>query len=319
METVKPSHTYKTGHQNYLFGTDLSGLLEFKQDQGNRRNILRFRTVSSMNDSPPPYSARSPSPSLSPNPVAQNPLVQLRRYLIEIIGFTFDADFSLLNQALGQTASVTPTSPTNSILTPNERVELLDLVTLIKELNTKISDADTQWLTVRSSDREAVADAVIRPALYLGLPASYILELVSTYALHQCDESKRSLSFILQRKPYFYSMFRSLSFLGPFNVVLGIFTNELWSLAHIVKIVAPNEEVRMVLGNAMHTYQKEVLGIEEVMHIESFWERHKWRSLKKALISENEEDGIKSARWHREWKKVDKKVESDGLRYTTCT
>ena len=243
--------------------------------------------------------------------------MQLRRYIVEIVGFTFDADYSLLNQALGQTALTTSTPPTNSILTPDERAELLGLVTLIQELNEKISAAGTQWLTVRSADREAVADAVIRPALYLGLPVSYALELVSTYALHQCDESKRSLSLISQRKPYFYSIFRSLSFLGPFNIILGMFTDELWSHAHIVGIAAPNEEVRMVLGNSMHAYQKEVLGIKGVMNIESVLERDEWKSLKRALISEGEEDRIKSARWHREWRKANKKVEIDGLRYST--
>lgn len=277
----------------------------------------RFRTVSSMDNAPPPpYSARSPSSSLSPNRVAHNPLMQLRRYIIEIMGFTFDADFSLLNEALGQTASTISTSPTNSILTPAEHAELLSLITLIEELKAKISNTSTQWLTVRSSDREAVANAVIRPALYLGLPASYVLELISTYASHQCNKSKRHLSLISQRKPYFYSLFRSLAFLGPFNIVLGLFTNELWSHAHIINIAAPNEEVRIVLGKAMHVYQRQVLGIQEVQHIEKVFEGDEWKSLKKELISKDEEHRIDAARWCREWEEADKKVERGGLRYS---
>jgi hypothetical protein len=87
-----------------------------------------------MKDPPPPYSTRSRSTSLASNPVAHNPLVQFRRYIIEIMGFTFDTDFSLLSHALGQTASTTFTSPTSSILTPEERAQLLDLVTLVEEL-----------------------------------------------------------------------------------------------------------------------------------------------------------------------------------------
>jgi hypothetical protein len=121
---------------------------------------------------------------------------------------------------------------------------------------------------VRSNDCEAVADALIRPALYLSLHSSYVLEVVSTYAVHQCSGSKRSLSFVSQRKPHFHGMFKRLTFLGPFNIMLYGLTMELREHARIIDNGAPNDEVRIVSKNAMHVYQKEVLGINDVPGIE---------------------------------------------------
>lgn len=64
-----------------------------------------------MDDSPPPYSARkassiSSSTEHGSQPIPQaapviNAVTQFRRYIVEIMGFTFDVDFALLNHALG--------------------------------------------------------------------------------------------------------------------------------------------------------------------------------------------------------------------------
>jgi hypothetical protein len=174
-----------------------------------------------------------------------------------------------------------------------------------------------QWLTVRSNDCEAVADALIRPALYLDLRAGHVLELVRTYAVHQCSGSKRSLSLISQRKPHFYGIFRRLTFLSPFNIMLYGLTEELWVHARIIDNVAPNDEVRIVLKNAMDVYQKEVLGINNVSGIERVIEYGAWADLKRALISKDEEDEIRSARRRREWREVHDRVKRISLNYST--
>lgn len=103
------------------------------------------------------------------NGVKHTPLEQLRRYIIEIIGFTFDADFTILNEALGQTAPCT--CPTKSILTPEERANLLSLATLINEVKPKLTSGNA-WLAVRYVEREAIAEAVVRPSHYVGLKVS---------------------------------------------------------------------------------------------------------------------------------------------------
>lgn len=138
----------------------------------------------------------------------------------------------------------------------------------------------------------------------------YVLEIISTYAVHQCDPSKRALSFISQKKPYVYSFWTCLAFLGPLNIVLGIFTNELWAHAHVVGITLPCEEVRVVLGNAMQTYQKEVLGIKKVLHINKILPSESWTHLAEALISKDEKDKIRSRRWSREWKEADENAKT---------
>jgi hypothetical protein len=226
------------------------------------------------------------------------------------MAFTFVADFSLLNNALGQ-----PSYPTNSTLTPTERAKLLDLATLVIKLKIKVTKGGTQFLSVRSRDRETIADAVLRPALHLGASSGYLLEFIGGYAVHQCDPTKRDFSFISRRKPYFYRFWRSLEFLGPFNITLGIFTNDLWGCAKMIEGVVDNEEVRVLLAEAMNVYQKDVLGITAVEQIGRVFEDRGWERLGTELITEEESNAIQSERWGRERAATRKKVESNSLRY----
>ncbi|KAF2445162.1 hypothetical protein P171DRAFT_521203 [Karstenula rhodostoma CBS 690.94] len=261
-----------------------------------------YRKMFPPQDRSPPQYVDTSTPLIPPrNSDKRTPVEQLRRYIIEIMGFTFDTDFTLLNEALGQTALCT--CPTKSILTPEERAKLLSLATLIKEVKPKMTSGNA-WLTVRYAEREAIAEAVVRPAHYVGLTVGYVLEIISTYAVHQCDPSKRALSFISQKKPYFYTFWKCLAFLGPLNIVLGLYSNDLWAHAHVIGVTVPCEEVRAVLGNAMQTYQKEVLGIKQVWQIKKVFSGESWTALAGALISEDEEDVIRSGRWSRERKEA---------------
>ena len=138
----------------------------------------------------------------------------------------------------------------------------------------------------------------------------YILEIISTYAVHQCDPSKRSLSLISRRKPFFYSFTRSLAFFGPFKIALRLFTDQLWAHAQVVGMTLAREKVRVVLGNAMRTYQTEVLGIYAVWHTKGMSSGESWRDLARALISEDEEKKIRSGRWRREWKEANENAKA---------
>ncbi|KAF2637121.1 hypothetical protein P280DRAFT_521637 [Massarina eburnea CBS 473.64] len=268
-------------------------------------------------DTPPSSTSRESSPGPLADAATYNPQMQLRRYITEIMGFTFDVDFTLLNRALDPTVPISATSPTKSILTPHERAELLSLVTLIKEVYAKLSDPGAQWLTVRDCDRETIAEAVVRPALHLGLSAGYLLEILSTYDAHQCDENKRSLSFISQKKPYCYDFWTRLAFLGPFNIVMSMCADELWAHGQIIGIASPNERVRIVLGNALDAYQKEILHIKnlQTMASKSNCESTEWRKMSRALLLEDEHITIEVENEFKEDKRRRKKVESDAKRY----
>ena len=175
MATIKALHNReKRLVPDFYINEQLSGLdlvyfplQETNQHQLNERNMGNYRKMFPTQDpNPPQYVDKSTSLSLPRNSAKCTPLEQLRRYIIEIMGFTFDADFTLLNKALGQTAPCT--CPPKSILTPEERTKLLSLATLIKEVKPKMT-SDNAWLTVRCAEREAIADAVVRPAHYVGL------------------------------------------------------------------------------------------------------------------------------------------------------
>lgn len=213
-----------------------------------------------------------------------DPVTQLGRYLIEIVAFTFNSDYALLNQALGQPtfANFVPTK--NSILTEDERVELLRLALISKELYGK--HRGHQFLTTRDSDRRALADGIIKPAIVLDLAASYILELISTYANHQCDVAKRNHTLISLNAPQPLWLFRKLTFF------LWFFGEHFDAHSRIISAISPNEGVRIMLGDAMRRFQENDLGIKRFSNSYSGddWpdEFREWHDLWRALISDEE-------------------------------
>lgn len=234
--------------------------------------------------------------------------MQLRRYLIEIMTFTFNADFALLNQALGQHTLPTPasTSTTDSTLSEDERVELLRLARISKDLYEK--QTGHKWLTTRDSDRRAIADAIVIPALQLELSPSYILQIISTYADHQCDETKRKYTLISLNVLYPLWLSRRLTFL------LGLFGHHLHSHARIIRATAPDEHVRIVLGNAMKVFQEEELGFKNVPILwPDRWldEFGSWYDLWQALISDEEEIRILAQVRLRKSEEAEKRARSN--------
>jgi hypothetical protein len=254
--------------------------------------------------SPPPISPPSISPpSISPPPISpspaspppQDPIAQFRRYMIEIMGFTFCADFQLLNDALGQPSislsfdssptTTTTSSPATSILTPAERAELLRLALLLPFFTTKLER--NQWITVRDADRNAVVNAIIKPAIRLGLTPEGIMRLLNSYATHQCKESERRHTLISRQTPCLMPLIRLFSFLGPFNLWLLCLGIELNYHAHIIASAAPSEEVRLLLGTAMQVYQEKRLGLDKVTYPEGGMSvgYYPWRKLTRVLIT----------------------------------
>lgn len=66
----------------------------------------------------------------------------------------------------------------------------------------------------------------------------------------------------------------------------------------------------MVLGNAIQTYQKEVLGIHKVWTEELVVEGKSWKRLAKSLISKDEKNKIRRKRWEREWQEGAEKAQA---------
>ncbi|KAF2707292.1 hypothetical protein K504DRAFT_54231 [Pleomassaria siparia CBS 279.74] len=204
---------------------------------------------------PPPYSEIAISETPTPQ---RDPIIQFGRYMTEIMAFTFSADFALLNHALGQPTLPTSASmsTTNSILTEDERAELLRLALIIPDMYWRRSGH--QLLTGHDSDRQAVIDALSRPALHFSLSISYIFLLVNSYADHRCDETKRGCMWMSRTivRPLWLS--RRLTFL------LHKFRQHLHAHVCIIAATAPDEHVRIMLGKAMKTFQEEELGIKKL-------------------------------------------------------
>lgn len=117
---------------------------------------------------------------------------QLRRYLIEIIGLTLGANFDELNAALygrnmGDEKGVE--KATSSILTPEEHEEFLRYSLIIQRLVKKSGTYETFETTV--AERTEIYEMLVQHAEAFDVSLEvYALDLIGTYADHQCDPAQ---------------------------------------------------------------------------------------------------------------------------------
>jgi hypothetical protein len=141
-------------------------------------------TSTSNNSAPPPYADHQWSSHLpndqSPRTHAgsdlriSNPQVQLQRYLVEAIAHTIKADFKKLNASLTTKWQVRNRAR-NSILSQDEKTDLLYLSQTMKSMH-------TQLLASSSQDRAEVFGSVVKPSKALGIESGHALELIAGYA-----------------------------------------------------------------------------------------------------------------------------------------
>ncbi|KAF2827211.1 hypothetical protein CC86DRAFT_405352 [Ophiobolus disseminans] len=165
-----------------------------------------YPTRRNTNNAPPPYSEPTipttpapPSPPLvtqtpstrkgyrsfkdwSESPAGRKAIAQLRRYLIEILAFTFEADMTVINAVLSQADG------TKTTLSDAEHASLLALAHLIRSMYPKVGKPE--WLTIPDSDITMITEAVSKPIKFLKLDGCLVFELLASYADHQCDSSK---------------------------------------------------------------------------------------------------------------------------------
>lgn len=112
---------------------------------------------------------------------------QLKRYLLEIIAINLGADFDELNKHLRQGRR----EHSNSILSAQERANLLQLSLKIESLRAKIQIIERDTMDEELMDE--VYNACMAPVLHKRCvygPRSYILDLIGSYADHEGDPSK---------------------------------------------------------------------------------------------------------------------------------
>ncbi|KAF2874844.1 hypothetical protein BDV95DRAFT_603634 [Massariosphaeria phaeospora] len=242
-----------------------------------------------------------------------NPVLQLQRYLIEILAFTFAANIPRISYALGNP------QPCTSLLTSRERAALFTLSMLTRTLSAKLGAGNACWLRARQHSRTLLADAIVRPALYLNLDAAYVLLLVRDYTLHECDAGKHSLSFFSRRTPRGWRLWR------PLEGVLNVFTVDLWRHAGVLQTVAPNDDVCVLLAAAMQEYQTEVLGNKVVAAPLSArliegrtWSRQARRRLVNALVPRDEQERVKRDGRLSALGKAGRKTESEIVKYSAA-
>jgi hypothetical protein len=101
---------------------------------------------------------------------------QLRRYLIEIVALTLDADFDALNIALYNEKYA---AKTNSILSATKREELRVLSNLVR----KVHDRFVRDESIEQNDQQHLRDVIIESAMDIDPPllGLYALDLIAWY------------------------------------------------------------------------------------------------------------------------------------------
>ncbi|KAH7094540.1 hypothetical protein FB567DRAFT_6031 [Paraphoma chrysanthemicola] len=180
----------------------------------------------------------------SERPAGKRAISQLLRYLIEILAFTFDADMTILNAALGQSEDDA------TVLIENERASLLALSHLIRSMNAKVGNSE--WLTVPDNDYTTVLEAVSKPVKFLKVRVeeSFVFGLLASYVDHECDPARRTMTLVAQRIP---GLLKFRSVWGDPLLMLGATVR---SHVDIVLLITESESIRKVLGEAIIKWQE---------------------------------------------------------------
>ncbi|KAF2875879.1 hypothetical protein BDV95DRAFT_603279 [Massariosphaeria phaeospora] len=172
---------------------------------------------------------------------------QLQQFLIEIMAFTFHADTERLCSLLG--CESVASDPKTSILTDAQKDELLWLANKVGYLREK--SLRNQFNTTAQCDQSVVHASLVRPAETLQLNVEYVLDLINSYADHECEAARWNRTLIAQYTPKSYQSNQDL-------------TDTLVSHADVIACISKNESVRVLLGEAMAAFQ-EFLGLGEIL------------------------------------------------------
>ena len=115
----------------------------------------------------------------------RSPLMQLQRYLIEIVAYSLEADFKSVRRALDQDESGSISTAkgeeeVNSILTDSEKQELFRLAKIILDLYHK--HKRNQGNLTLDCDRAAILTAIVEPTYPWDTFGDYVVDMISTYA-----------------------------------------------------------------------------------------------------------------------------------------
>lgn len=166
----------------------------------------------------------------------ENHFSHLRRYLIEILAFSYDVDQAELHAALSTTCLATGPKYSGIILDDAERKHLLDLSTIIQQTYDHIQ-ADNAEL-VPYQNEENIRQLAIYPADALNISSPFILDHLSSYHIHQCDPSKR-------KKTMLYAYHRPMLKWWPCHEQLA---KQLISDDLLIWHISPSERVRLLLS-----------------------------------------------------------------------
>jgi len=211
-----------------------------------------------------------------PSPTNIKPLntISLRRYLLELIAFSYKIEFNDLAFALLNT--VLDNSPTTeesglSILTAEERLHLLEISTTVARVYAHLKPLRAPSTSVISNSEKMVMRNIVETAQSIGISASHALRHLALYEKHRCRPSKR-------RK---YTVPYSSCSKGVRGLWLGTcwkakkLAEDLISDVVFVSQMAPNEHTRMVVTEGIEKVRKfyEEIEVERKVHTNEKWLR----------------------------------------------
>ena len=138
-----------------------------------------------------------------------------------------------------------PSKPKHSILRHTEKKKLFQLSQIIKRMH-------RQPTTSSQKERTRVYKAIVKPATALGLSVGYVLDVISTYADHQCHPRKRKYTIVSMAHPHLPLILHSAH-----SVSKRKLRDELEEHTRLVSRIHPNDVVKRVLGAALEKYQAE--------------------------------------------------------------
>lgn len=201
-------------------------------------------------DLPPPYSEVNSftSETTVETPKNDRNIEQFRRYIIEIMAFTFGVDMTKLNPALGMRARAkTWKKQRASTLFQEERNRLYHLSYIIKRLHRQTLQIEWIGEFLLEEYKITIREEIVKPARSLDIREDYALDLISTYADHQCDPARWKYTLLARWSPRGWNFWK-----------WWYYDYLAWALESHANLIGDvvNGEVRLILGQHLDGFRR---------------------------------------------------------------
>ncbi|KAF1916770.1 hypothetical protein BDU57DRAFT_539027 [Ampelomyces quisqualis] len=228
--------------------------------------------------SPASYSKALASPRFLSNDAMKT---RLHRFLVDALAFAYQVDHNELVKVVparllphvNQAKTDTSPAPRSTILSTDEREDILCLANLVRDVGDKVSKHQVSLITI--DERYIIKQRILLPARELNVMEGYVLQLLRLYSVHRGIDHRQAG---LHTRGFFYGW----SVVADESLEKRLVSDDL-----LIRTVSSNEKMRILLGSALAAFGDKHLRIKGYSEFASgsYWVDPDSSALQQALES----------------------------------